>query len=110
MWIVPIFRDLFLVTVHVLCVCYLPSCQVHHVEDAGGLYNVLMDHVLQLGNAGLIHCDFNEFNIILDEKDVPTIIDFPQMVSTDHENARWSVNSVCVFFVFIGRVKQSCSF
>ena len=59
------------------------------MADAGALYSVLMDLIVQLASFGLIHCDFNEFNILLDSKDRPTIIDFPQMVSTSHANAKW---------------------
>lgn len=42
----------------------------------------------RLAEHGLIHCDFNEFNLMVDEegKEV-TLIDFPQMVSTSHPNA-----------------------
>lgn len=54
-----------------------------------------MDLIVRLARAGLIHGDFNEFNILLRENDPdsdepepePILIDFPQMVSTDHENA-----------------------
>jgi len=37
----------------------------------------------------LIHSDFNEYNIIIGDKDPydVSIIDFPQMVSTDHKEA-----------------------
>jgi len=31
---------------------------------------------------GLIHSDFNEFNLIIGDDEKMTIIDFPQMVST----------------------------
>jgi RIO kinase 2 len=67
-----------------------------------------MDLIVRLARSGLIHGDFNEFNILImehgrdingghdDDVDggdvaarppVPVLIDFPQMVSTDHENA-----------------------
>ena len=36
---------------------------------------------------GLVHCDFNEFNLLVDDDEVLTLIDFPQMVSTSHLNA-----------------------
>ena len=62
---------------------------MHGVADPPSLYSSLMDLIVRLANHGLIHCDFNEFNIILDSKDRPTIIDFPQMVSTAHVNAEW---------------------
>ncbi|XP_076339945.1 serine/threonine-protein kinase RIO2-like isoform X1 [Tachypleus tridentatus] len=66
-----------------------PLCQVHHVADPPVLYDNLMNLLVRLANHGLIHGDFNEFNIMLDEKDHATLIDFPQMVSTMHPNAEW---------------------
>lgn len=62
---------------------------MHDLEDPSAVYSDLMELIVQLGAYGLIHCDFNEFNILLDDKDKPTIIDFPQMVSTKHPNAQW---------------------
>jgi RIO kinase 2 len=50
----------------------------------------------------LIHCDFNEFNVILCEGRRPVLIDLPQMVSIDHANARFyfdrDVECVRTFF------------
>ena len=52
------------------------------------LYDKMMGMVVQLARHGLIHGDFNEYNLILDpERFEFTLIDFPQMVSTSHENA-----------------------
>jgi len=34
-----------------------------------------------------VHCDFNEFNLLVDDEERVTLIDFPQMVSTSHLNA-----------------------
>nr|XP_020648880.1 serine/threonine-protein kinase RIO2 [Pogona vitticeps] len=66
-----------------------PLCQVHHLEDPASLYNELMELIVKLANHGLIHGDFNEFNLMLDNEDRVTMIDFPQMVSTSHPNAEW---------------------
>ncbi len=41
---------------------------------------------------GLIHGDFNEFNILIKDDDTPVLIDFPQMVSTSHRNAEMYFN------------------
>ena len=38
------------------------------------------------GAAGLIHGDFNEFNLLLNDRRKLTLIDFPQMVSVAHRN------------------------
>lgn len=64
-----------------------------------------MNIILRFSSFGLIHCDFNEFNIMITEEGSfffsffffpfflslgkVTVIDFPQMVSVDHENAQF---------------------
>ncbi|XP_039947005.1 serine/threonine-protein kinase RIO2 [Hirundo rustica] len=79
-----------------------PLCQVHHIDDPAAVYSELMDLIVKLANHGLIHGDFNEFNLILDNNDHATLIDFPQMISTSHANAEWyfnrDVNCIKEFF------------
>ena len=52
-----------------------------------------MDLIVRFARSGLIHGDFNEFNILI-HKDTsePVVIDFPQMVSTNHPNAEFYFN------------------
>ncbi|KAK3684360.1 Serine/threonine-protein kinase rio2 [Vermiconidia calcicola] len=76
------------------------------VEKVGGLYAELMDVIVRLAQRGLIHGDFNEFNILIKEEEHasttsetasatpntnitlrPILIDFPQTISTSHANA-----------------------
>lgn len=85
-----------------------PLRQISSVPDPAGLYADLITLILRLARHGLIHGDFNEFNILVKEelqerpaaaendttdgdvpppKLTPIIIDFPQMVSMDHPNA-----------------------
>uniref|UniRef100_A0A4W6GC27 Serine/threonine-protein kinase RIO2 n=1 Tax=Lates calcarifer TaxID=8187 RepID=A0A4W6GC27_LATCA len=66
-----------------------PLCQIHELQDPPALYNEFMELIVKLANHGLIHGDFNEFNLMLDDQDHITMIDFPQMVSTSHPNAEW---------------------
>nr|XP_057927777.1 serine/threonine-protein kinase RIO2 [Doryrhamphus excisus] len=66
-----------------------PLCQVHDLQDPPALYSEFMELIVKLANHGLIHGDFNEFNLMLDDQDHITMIDFPQMVSTSHTNAEW---------------------
>lgn len=61
---------------------------IHEVKDVPELYSDLMDLIVRFANHGVIHGDFNEFNLMLDDSDKPVVIDFPQMVSTSHENAK----------------------
>ncbi|KLU81879.1 atypical/RIO/RIO2 protein kinase [Magnaporthiopsis poae ATCC 64411] len=92
-----------------------PLRQIASVPDPAALYAELMVLILRLARHGLIHGDFNEFNILIKEDKVPTapdspspdadggnggdeetasrvlltpiVIDFPQMVSMEHANA-----------------------
>jgi RIO kinase 2 len=48
-----------------------------------------MNLIVELAKHGLIHGDFNEFNILVKDNGDPILIDFPQMVSTSHPNAEW---------------------
>ena len=64
------------------------SRQVAELPSPGRLYSTLMDLIVRFAHAGLIHGDFNEFNILIRrESGEPVVIDFPQMVSTSHVNA-----------------------
>jgi RIO kinase 2 len=106
-----------------------PMRQIASVPDPASLYADLIDIILRLAKHGLIHGDFNEFNILIKEerqrkgtgevleaglgaaleptedetiKLTPVVIDFPQMVSMDHENAEMyfdrDVNCIKRFF------------
>jgi RIO kinase 2 len=74
-----------------------PMRQISKVGDPATLYAELLSLIVRLAQYGLIHGDFNEFNILVEEKEtkdgnvslIPTIIDFPQMVSIDHANAEY---------------------
>jgi len=58
--------------------------------DHEKLFERLMNMILELANKyGVVHGDFNEFNILIDNKtDEPVLIDFPQMVPTNHKLAK----------------------
>lgn len=71
------------------------------------LYSDLMRFILNLACSGLIHCDFNEFNLIIRnesrEDEVGfVVIDFPQCISIEHPNAEFyferDVDSIRNFF------------
>jgi RIO kinase 2 len=74
-----------------------PMRQISAVGDPASLYAELLSLIVRLAQHGLIHGDFNEFNILIEEKEeadgkvmlIPTIIDFPQMVSISHPNAEY---------------------
>lgn len=65
-----------------------PLYQVQELDDPLKLCGRLGGLVLELASHGVIHCDFNEFNILVKPSEEPVIIDFPQMVSISHRDAR----------------------
>ncbi|PKK62329.1 RIO kinase 2 [Rhizophagus irregularis DAOM 181602=DAOM 197198] len=69
-----------------------PLRQITEVKDPGKLYSDLMNLIVRLAKHGLIHGDFNEFNILVKDNGDPILIDFPQMVSISHTNAEWYFN------------------
>lgn len=71
------------------------------------LYLDLMLFAVQLARLGLIHCDFNEFNIIIRSDETAhlgsfVVIDFPQCVSIEHPDAKFyfdrDISSIRTFF------------
>ena len=64
------------------------SVQVHELQDPGPIYEGMMDILCSITRLGLIHCDYNEFNVMLSPDRTLTVIDFPQMVSISHSNAQ----------------------
>ncbi|GAA5955909.1 hypothetical protein JCM21900_003869 [Sporobolomyces salmonicolor] len=138
-----------------------PLRQISAVPSPGALYSVLMDMIVRLARSGLIHGDFNEFNLLIrdhrteaekdrddetpDEHDAriakeggdfpvkvelegeeyeerrkreregtllePVLIDFPQMVSTDHADAEYYFNRdvQCIRTFFLRRFKYESS-
>jgi RIO kinase 2 len=65
----------------------VPLTQRYRLREPGRVYRQCIDQLSNLAARGLVHCDFNEFNIMVNEDEDITIIDFPQMVSTRHPNA-----------------------
>lgn len=76
---------------------------MREVNNVEALYDDLMNLIVRFADSGVIHGDFNEFNIMLTKDDEkPIIIDFPQMMSTAHPNAEMyfyrDVNCIRTFF------------
>ncbi|MCO5568119.1 hypothetical protein L7F22_021815 [Adiantum nelumboides] len=64
-----------------------PLVQVKQLQNPTAVFETILALIVRLASHGLIHCDFNEFNIMIDDKEAVTMIDFPQMVSVSHRNA-----------------------
>jgi len=78
---------------HCVVMELVPGWRLSKVEKALSdiplLYSQLMQIIVDLANHGVVHGDFNEFNIIILDDNRPVVIDFPQLVSTNHVNAKW---------------------
>ena len=66
-----------------------PMAQIKagRMEWAEEVFAISLGILRRLAEHGLVHCDFNEFNLMVDETGHVTLIDFPQMISTSHLNA-----------------------
>ncbi|KAH9622991.1 hypothetical protein KSS87_023092 [Heliosperma pusillum] len=84
-----------------------PLVQVKHVENPDVVFETVIGLIVRLAEHGLIHCDFNEFNIMIDDDENVTMIDFPQMVSVNHRNAQmyFDRDVECIFKFFRKRFK-----
>eukprot|EP00249_Psilotum_nudum_P006552 c19875_g1_i1 orf=271-1782(-) len=92
-----------------------PLAQVKQLQNPGSVFETVVGYIVRLAQHGLIHCDFNEFNILIDDNENTTIIDFPQMVSVSHPNAEMyfdrDVNCIYEFFTkrfTYSQLKESC--
>merc|ERR1712110_849006 len=87
--------------------CKVESFNGHEIL----MFNTLMDIVVRLAQHGIVHGDLNEFNIMVEDVDregntleIPNIkiIDFPQMISIEHPDAKdqfyRDVNGIRRFF------------
>ena len=75
---------------HAILMEYIPGYQlsrVTEIENPEKVYNTLTGLLYKLAESGLVHGDFNEFNILISQDEKVKIIDFTQMISRDHEQA-----------------------
>lgn len=56
--------------------------------EIGQLFQKTLDTLVRFAQNGLIHGDYNEFNLMVDSSGTKlTVIDFPQCISSNHPNA-----------------------
>ncbi|KAH0864756.1 hypothetical protein HID58_081967 [Brassica napus] len=86
-----------------------PMVQVNQLQNPETIFEKIIGIVVRLAEHGLIHCDFNEFNIMIDDEEKITMIDFPQMVSVSHQNAQmyFDRDIECIFKFFRKRFNMS---
>jgi len=54
-----------------------PMTQVSVIPHPRKVYQELMDLIIKIAEYGLVHGDFNEFNLMIDDEEKITMIDFP---------------------------------
>ena len=75
---------------HAIVMSYIDGFTLNNIlnmEKPKVIYTQLVECVIRMAQFGLIHGDFNQFNVMLDVNGKFWMIDFPQMVSTSHPNA-----------------------
>jgi len=90
---------------HAVVMSFLRATPLYHIRQLVHPHQVLerlMRLLVRLGRAGIIHGDFNEFNLMVAEDEKVTLIDFPQIVHLNHPNAEEfferDVTSICEYF------------
>lgn len=62
-------------------------CNLKELGNCEKVFKNSLELIVRFAEHGLIHGDFNEFNLMIGEDSTLTVIDFPQCVSTSHLNA-----------------------
>jgi RIO kinase 2 len=86
-----------------------PLVQVKELMNPDIVFETIVGLIVRFAQHGLIHCDFNEFNIMIDDDEKVTVIDFPQMVSVSHRNAKmyFDRDVECIYKFFTRRYHLS---
>ena len=66
-----------------------PMVNIKGLINPEQVYHRLIELIIDFAEHGLVHGDFNEFNLMINDDEVVTVIDFPQMTSTSHLNAKF---------------------
>jgi len=64
-----------------------PLNQIKEIPNPRVVYETLMEILCKFAEIGIIHGDYNEFNLLLDQKGKVFVIDFPQIISVSHPDA-----------------------
>jgi len=77
-------------------------------EQVVGVLDLILDELARAYEIGYVHADMSEYNVAVSESGV-TVFDWPQAVSTDHDNAReLLVRDVANLVSYFERKYPSC--
>ncbi|OMJ77874.1 hypothetical protein SteCoe_22437 [Stentor coeruleus] len=87
-----------------------PLINVSSIKHPGKVLNDCVNLSIKLVELGLVHCDFNQFNLLVTDDEDVFVIDFPQMVSVDHFNGEelYEKDIVCLNEFFANRFGVFC--
>jgi len=76
---------------HAIVMAKLDGVELHRAklpeDQVVGVLDLILREITAAYDAGYVHADMSEYNVAVSESGV-TVFDWPQAVSTDHENAR----------------------
>jgi RIO kinase 2 len=76
---------------HAILMSVIPGCPLLNIRELGHPTDVLdkiISLAVRLAENGLVHSDYNQFNLLVSNDEHVYVIDFPQMVSIDHPHAQ----------------------
>ena len=88
---------------HIVVMEYIPGVNLNNarLEEPKEFLDEIIGEVGKAYNLGIIHADFSEFNIMVNERGC-TLIDWPQWMETDHPNAdtilRRDLDNILTYF------------
>ncbi|XP_062206251.1 uncharacterized protein LOC133908270 [Phragmites australis] len=95
---------------HCVIMCFLLcNVQMKELQNPDDVFDTILCLTIRLAEHGLIHCDFNKFNIMIDDDEKVRVIDFLQMVSVSHRNAQmyFDRDIECIYKFFNKRFNLS---
>jgi RIO kinase 2 len=84
---IPIDQNRHIVVMNRISGFPMSQIKAGNMEGARDIFRRCLIILKRLASHGLVHCDFNEFNLMIDDQANLTMIDFPQMVPVSHPNA-----------------------
>ncbi|MDR0439053.1 MAG: serine/threonine protein phosphatase [Methanocalculaceae archaeon] len=88
---------------HVIVMSFIPGMNLHRcrLENPDGIWQEILSQIKSAYDAGFIHGDLSEYNIMYDDA-IVWIIDWPQWIHPNHLNAeailRHDIETVAAFF------------
>lgn len=80
---------------HCTVMSFVPGVILNNIAEMGHpdkVFDEIIDLAISLLKVGIVHADFSEFNIMIDENENVTLIDFPQCIPYTFQEAEENFN------------------